>query len=87
MCIFLLDNPEFSGLPLTPRAPKPMKGGQRVVPPASGGLPVRAAGAMGLMFVFARRQHGKERAEHERAAKQKAALQTAQPKATETHHD
>ena len=42
---------------------------------------------MGLMFVFARRQHGKERAEHERAAKEKAAQSATQPKETEIHHD
>jgi len=83
----LLDKPEVYGLPLDPKAPETMKVWQSVVQPASSGLSVLAAGAMGLMFVFARRQHGKERAEHERAAKQKAALQTAQPKATETHHD
>jgi hypothetical protein len=50
-------------------------------------LSVLAAGAMGLMFVFARRQHGKERAEHERVAKEEAARKNAPPTELEIHHD
>jgi len=59
----LLDRPGAYGLPEKPEAPVTLAVWQGAVQPAATGLSALAAAVMGLMFVFARRQHAREKAE------------------------
>jgi formate dehydrogenase iron-sulfur subunit len=63
LLMILLDEPGVYGLPLEPRASTAQTVWQETVQPASAGLSALAAGLMGLLFLFARRQHAREHAE------------------------
>jgi formate dehydrogenase iron-sulfur subunit len=58
----LLDRPGAYGLPPKPEIPATLAVWQGAVQPAATGLSALAAAVMGLMFVFARRQHAREKA-------------------------
>jgi formate dehydrogenase iron-sulfur subunit len=58
----LLDRPGAYGLPPKPEIPATLAVWQQAVQPAATGLSALAAAVMGLMFVFARRQHAREKA-------------------------
>jgi formate dehydrogenase iron-sulfur subunit len=63
LLLILLDRPEVYGLPAKPEIPLTLTVWQGGVQPVTTGLSALAAAAMGLMFVFARRQHAREKAE------------------------
>lgn len=58
----LLDRPDAYGLPAKPERPVALTVWQGAVQPAATGLSALAAVSMGLMFIFARRQHAREKA-------------------------
>lgn len=68
LLMILLDRPSVYGLPEKPEMPVAVNVWQAVVQPVTTGLSAFAAVTMGLMFVFARRQHAREVAEMHRAA-------------------
>ncbi len=82
LLLILLDEPSVYGLPDNPVIPAAQTLWQAAVQPASAGLSVLAAGLMGLMFIFARRQHALEKAELHAAASDAPAAAT--PEAAET---
>jgi len=63
LLMILLDRPDAYGLPAKPVVPSTLTVWQDVVQPAASGLSALAAAAMGLMFIVARRQHAREKAE------------------------
>lgn len=68
LLMVLLDEPGVYGLPQDPRASLAQTVWQEAVQPVSLGLSALAAGLMGAMFLFARRQHAREKAELHAAA-------------------
>jgi formate dehydrogenase iron-sulfur subunit len=68
LLITLLDQPSAYGLPAKPVMPATLTVWQDVVQPATTGLSALAAAAMGLMFIVARRQHAREKAEAQETA-------------------
>jgi formate dehydrogenase iron-sulfur subunit len=56
----LLDDPAVYGLPEAPAVPGTLRAWQQTVQPVTTGLSALGAGVMGLMFLFARRQHLRE---------------------------
>jgi formate dehydrogenase iron-sulfur subunit len=63
LLVTLLDRPTAYDLPPRPEIPVTLTAWQAGVQPVSTGLSAVAAAAMGLMFVIARRQHAREKAE------------------------
>jgi hypothetical protein len=61
--MILLDRSGVYGLPPRPEAPVMLNVWKGTVRPAATGLSALAAVSMGLMFLFARRQHAREKAE------------------------
>ena len=68
LLMILLDRPSVYGLPAKPEIPATLNVWQGAVQPVTTGLSAFAAVFMGLMFVFARRQHAREKAEMHSAA-------------------
>ena len=68
LLLILLDQPGAYGLPAKPVMPATLTVWQGAVQPAATGLSALAAATMGLMFIVARRQHARERAEMHNAA-------------------
>jgi formate dehydrogenase iron-sulfur subunit len=62
LLLILLDEPSVYGLPDDPKPSAAQAVWQEAVQPASLGLSALAAGVMGLVFFFARRQHLREKA-------------------------
>lgn len=92
LLMVLLDEPAAYGLPENPVIPAAQTVWQTAVQPASAGLSALAAGVMGLMFLFARRQHAREKAELHGAETAPAAeaAPAGEPEAVqpgEAHHD
>jgi formate dehydrogenase iron-sulfur subunit len=93
LLMVLLEAPGVYGLPEAPTVPATLQTWKTVVKPASAGLTALAAGVMGLVFVFARRQHAKEHAEAHvqqpapAAAVVEAPATPAQATETEENHD
>jgi formate dehydrogenase iron-sulfur subunit len=86
LLLILLDRPDAYGLPAKPVVPSTLTVWQDVVQPAASGLSALAAAAMGLMFIVARRQHARERAETHASAKAALASQPEEiPMAEQTH--
>jgi formate dehydrogenase iron-sulfur subunit len=75
LLIILLDQPNAYGLPAKPVVPSTLTVWQDVVQPATTGLSALAAATMGLMFIVARRQHAREKAEMHESAKVPRATQ------------
>ncbi len=86
LLLVLLETPDVYGLPETPTASAIVPTWKNVVKPASAGLTALAAGVLGVAFVFARRQHAKEHAEHAHPAAATVVEESAPP-AMEEHHD
>ncbi|HSB72407.1 MAG TPA: 4Fe-4S binding protein [Candidatus Methylomirabilis sp.] len=63
LLLILLDQPDVYGLPPQPETPVTLRVWKGAVQPATTGLSALAAVSMGLMFLIARRQHAREKAE------------------------
>ena len=85
LLMILLDRPGVYGLPERPETPATLTVWQGAVQPAATGFSALAAAAMGLMFIFARRQHVRERAEL--AAAERPAETPPAPQPAETPED
>jgi formate dehydrogenase iron-sulfur subunit len=64
LLLVLLDRPSTYGLPERPAIPPALRIWQERAQPITTGLAALAAACMGLTFLFARRQHARERARH-----------------------
>ena len=85
LLVTLLDRPDAYGLPTKPVTPTALTVWQDVVQPAGTVLSGLAAATMGLMFIVARRQHARERAELHAAAVTPAPPSPAPPVTGKDH--
>ncbi len=87
LVMILLDRPSTYSLPAKPEIPVTLNVWQKGVQPATTGLSALAAVTMGLLFVFARRQHAREKAETQRSAGAAPAPQPEKDTVTEPDHE
>ena len=87
LLMILLDQPGAYGLPAAPVMPATLRVWQEAVQPAATGLSALAATVMGLMFIVARRQHVRERAEMRESAKGAPAPQPEETTVTGQEHE
>jgi formate dehydrogenase iron-sulfur subunit len=87
LVMVLLDRPGMYNLPAKPEIPVTLNVWQKTVQPATTGLSALAAATMGLMFVFARRQHAREQAEMQRPAGAAPAPQPEKDTVTGPDHE
>jgi len=87
LLLILLDRPDAYGLPGKPVVPSTLTVWQDVVQPAASGLSALAAAAMGLMFIVARRQHAREKAEMHASAKAAPASQPEETPVAGKNHE